>query len=144
MKKRFFAFLPLVALFAGGLFIFSCEKEEEENESSHNAGQNCMTCHKSGGSGDGVWTVAGTVYNADGAALSGATIKLFSDAVGTGTALATLTSDKSGNFHTSTAINFGTGLYAKVTSGTSTISMVTPLVTGACNSCHVEGNRIHF
>ena len=32
------------------------------SDDSHNAGNDCMTCHKSGGSGEGLFSAAGTVY----------------------------------------------------------------------------------
>ena len=60
---------------AGGLLISqtACEKEGSSSSNisttngnrSHNMGQNCMSCHKSGGQGDGWFTAAGTMYQAD-------------------------------------------------------------------------------
>ena len=73
MKKSGLIFTVIVLMFS--VFV-SCENEDDENgenkdmsssfneNESHNAGQNCMACHKSGGQGEGWFTVAGTVYNA--------------------------------------------------------------------------------
>ena len=58
ISVRIFLAVAVMAMFA----IHSCEKNENENETkissynsteSHKEGQNCMTCHKSGGSGEG-------------------------------------------------------------------------------------------
>jgi hypothetical protein len=122
------------ALLAGVGMWTGCEKEGGGN---HNVGNDCLVCHKAGGGGDGVFTAGGTVYKAGtttGAA--GATIKLYSTPEGTGTPVATMTSEVSGNFHSQSPINFGAGLYAKITSSTGSSSMMAPVTSGACNSCH--------
>lgn len=104
--------------------------------SSHDAGLDCTTCHS--------FTVAGTAYKADGVTVyPGATIKLSTAPDASGTTLVTLASDATGNFRTSAAIAFGSGLYVTAT-GTSGNAepMPIPLRSGACNSCHGLGNRI--
>jgi hypothetical protein len=104
--------------------------------SSHDAGLDCTTCHS--------FTVAGTAYKADGVSVyPGATIRLSTAPDASGTTLATLVSDATGNFLTSAAISFGPGLYITAT-GTSGNAepMPVPLKSGACNSCHGPGNRI--
>ncbi len=141
MKRKIFALVPMFVLLAGALVFTNCEKgdDDDDNEGgkgSHNAGMNCLSCHKSGGEGEGTFNVGGTVYNASNAGLSGAVVKLYATADRTGTAVATMTSDGSGNFYTKNAVSFGTGLYATVTSGNSTSNMVTPVTSGACSSCH--------
>lgn len=139
MKRKIFALVPMFVLLAGALVIGSCEKDDDDNEGgegSHNAGMDCLACHKSGGEGEGTFRVGGTVYNASNAGLDGAVVKLYATADRTGTAVATLTSDGSGNFYTKSSVSFGTGLYATITSGTSTASMVMPITSGACSSCH--------
>lgn len=123
-----------LALSAGLVMWVACEKEESGD---HNVGNDCLVCHKAGGGGDGVFTAGGTVYKTGtllGAA--GVTIKLYSSAEGTGTPVVTMTSEVSGNFHSQSPINFGAGLYAKITSSTGSSSMMTPVTSGACNSCH--------
>jgi hypothetical protein len=104
--------------------------------SSHNAGRDCTSCHS--------FKIAGTAYKADGTTVyPGATIKVTTESAGGGTAVATLTSDNSGNFYSSTAVSFGSGVYvtATGTSGTAA-SMSGAIPSGACNSCHVSGKRI--
>ena len=103
---------------------------------SHNAGQDCLRCHRDFG-------VAGTVYRTDGSAYSGATVRLTTAASGGGTVVLALTSDAAGNFYTSQSVGFGTGLYTDVAgTGGARRSMVAAVTSGACNSCHDASNRI--
>jgi hypothetical protein len=129
MKKIFsITFILLVVA------LVSCDQEsEDEGEygSSHNTGKNCLSCHSN-------FKLAGSVYNkALTSAFPGAKIKITTLANGAGTVLATLTSDNSGNFHTSSSISFGSGVFVSVESTSGTIKyMNSALTTGACNSCH--------
>lgn len=133
MKNRLLSIL-FVFLLAGFLFQ-SCEDDDESE--SHNTGQNCMSCHTSGGSGHGVFTVAGSVYdNSKEFVLPNASIRLYTEVNGTGNLVTTLQSDKKGNFYTTETIDFGTGLYVLVEGKTATKHMISSLTTGACNSCH--------
>lgn len=129
MKKVLFAGLVWLTILA-----ISCEKEtddEGEGGRSHNAGKNCLGCHTD-------FKLAGTVYNKSlSAGLSGVKVKVTSQSNGAGTVLATLTSDLSGNFHTGSSINFGTGVYVSVEGSGGTLkSMNASITSGACNSCH--------
>jgi cytochrome c553 len=122
----------MISLFAL-MFVFaliSCDKEEDTN-GSHNAGKNCISCH-------GEFNLAGTVYNKNlSSPMTGATINVYSQPGGTGTLLATVTSDNSGNFYTEKNINFDPGVYISIKSTSGTVVNKTPAVTsGACNSCH--------
>ena len=103
---------------------------------SHNAGRDCTSCHG--------FTVSGTVYRADGVTANpGATVRVTSAAVNGGTVAATLTADASGNFYTSTAVGFGTGLFTSVVGAAGTVRSMSGVVTnGACNRCHTTGSRI--
>ena len=57
--------------------------------------------------------------------------------------VAALTADASGNFYTSSAITFGTGLYVTATgTGGATTPMTAAVTSGACNTCHTGGTRI--
>jgi len=130
------------------LLISACEKEEGENdtkissyhsEESHNAGENCMNCHRSGGPGEGWFTIAGTVYDEDqNTPYPGATVRLYTGPGGSGTLKATVEVDLKGNFYTTEQIDFGDGLYAEAEGETSVKHMSSPLTTGQCNQCHGE------
>jgi hypothetical protein len=126
-------------------FFSSCEKEGSEKKissynsnKSHNTGQNCMNCHKPGGEGDGQFTVAGSVFKPDlSTANSNNTIYLYSGQNGTGTLKATLQGDAKGNFYTTEAVDFSSGLYPYLKNqADSTVHMSGSVSTGACNSCH--------
>jgi cytochrome c553 len=123
----------------------SIKNSSTGSNASHNAGRNCMDCHKPGGGEAPQWKVAGTVYNdALTATNSNATVKLYTGPDGTGTLIATLQVDAKGNFYTSSTIDFTGGLYPSVTGATTTNSMSSSITTGACNSCHdgVSRSRI--
>lgn len=139
----------MVALVASLIMLFTaCEKEGGENETkissyhseeSHHTGENCMNCHRSGGPGEGWFTIAGTVYAEDQSTpYPNATVRLFTGPSGTGDLKATVEVDQKGNFYTTEQINFGDGLYAEVEGETSVLHMATPLNTGQCNQCHGE------
>jgi hypothetical protein len=114
----------------------SSSSSSTATSASHNAGRNCLDCHS--------FTVAGTVYKSDGAAVApGATIRLTSKADATVAVDMTLTADGSGNFYTSSRITFGSGLTVASVGGTgSARTMSTSVTSGACNSCHTAGMRI--
>lgn len=126
-----------------GLFVwFSCKKDGGENDgadggANHNVGNNCLVCHKAGGGGDGIFTAGGSVFKAGTTTgATGAVINLYPTSDLNGTPVATMTSAVGGNFYTKSAINFGTGLYVKITYNLGSVSMSQPLTSGACNSCH--------
>jgi len=132
-------FLSAMIVAAGIGLWYSCENEGDDHEGgpNHNVGNDCLVCHKAGGGGEGVFTAGGTVYKfGTTIGATDATIKLYSNAEGTGTPIASMTSAVGGNFYTKSSINFGSGLYVKVTSANGTSSMMSPITTGACNSCH--------
>jgi len=124
----------------------SCEKENGENESkissngtsrSHHTGQDCMSCHTSGGSGEGWFTVAGTVYDiAKINIYSNTTVNLYTGINGTGTLKYTIAGDALGNFYTTQNIDFGSGLYVSVQGSAAPKHMTTAITNGKCNSCH--------
>ena len=97
-----------------------------------------MNCHKQGGSGEGWFNVAGTVYKSDLSTTNpNNTVYLYTGPNGTGTLKATIEGDAKGNFHTTESIDFGNGLYPVVkNSNNDTQYMSTSITQGACNSCH--------
>ncbi|MEN9998666.1 MAG: hypothetical protein RI922_1656 [Bacteroidota bacterium] len=139
----------LFIAFIAGATIFStvgCEKKGKcgstnissaGSNKSHNFGQNCMNCHKSGGEGDGCFSVAGSTSNSSlTSPLSSGTVKLYTAANGGGTLKYTIQIDAKGNFHTTESIDV-TGLYPAVTGSDGTPHyMGSSLSSGACNSCH--------
>lgn len=122
--------------------IQSCNKNETKisqanGTHSHNMGRNCMGCHYSGGEGDGWFTVAGTAYSAvDSGLFKNPVMQLWTMPNGRGQIVSTVYGDANGNFYTTAATAFGTGLYPSVTGSTGTRYMGTPITQGACNSCH--------
>ena len=146
--KMSFAVLSFLIM---STFLFqSCEENENETlvsannaTKSHKMGENCMSCHKSGGEGEGLFVIAGTVYNNVFSAIQpNGVVKLFSGANGTGTLKGTISVDGKGNFYTTNAIDFTGGLYVTVTGASGNVSsMVSTVSNGQCNSCH--GSSTH-
>lgn len=112
---------------------------------SHNAGQDCLTCHRTGGSGasKGVFTVAGTINKPSGGAQVGATVRLYVH--NTNTVVKSLVTDGSGNFYTTDSISafiprtgqqFADGADVEVTAGGTIRTMPGVITSGACNGCH--------
>ncbi len=152
MKTKFSTAIFIAA--ASFIMIQSCKKDSkneigngsENNEtkisaqgggSSHNMGQNCMSCHKQGGSGEGWFSAAGTVYDSLlTSAYPNAVVKLYTGPDGTGTLKKTIQADAKGNFFTTEAIDFGTGLYPSVSGGSITKYMSSAITAGQCNGCH--------
>lgn len=131
------------------LFIASCShydeimrngKESTYSGKSHNAGENCMTCHNSGSDlseavrEGGWWYVAGTVkgdYGKD--------IELWTGPNRTGELVYSLQIDRSGNFYSAKIIPVNKGVYPTLIKKDGTAKhMSTSTVTGACTSCHGE------
>lgn len=104
--------------------------------SSHNAGRDCTSCHS--------FVVAGTAYKADGVTVNpGVTIKLTTGTGGTGTTLASLTADRSGNFYSTSSLAFGSGVYVSGVNASGGLTAMTAAIThGACNRCHTGGSRL--
>ncbi len=138
--------LSLIAVAIYALISFqACDKEGNETKismyngtKSHYAGDNCMTCHKSGGEGEGWFTIAGTVYTDTTGTniLPNATIKLFTGPDGSGEVRTTIEVDALGNFYTTQNIDFSGGLFPSVSTDSGVKYMSTSVTTGACSSCH--------
>ena len=125
----------LVALAACGGGSDTPTTPSSPGTSSHNAGRDCLQCHN--------FSVAGTVYRADGSAHPGAVVRLTTGAQGAGDVVASLTTDGAGNFYTSQAVSWGDGLYTDVSgAGGTRVPMQASISGGACNSCHAGADRI--
>ena len=125
----------------------SCENEGIDPEDqlislfgsteSHNAGKACISCHVSGGDGEGWFNLAGTVYDS---LLSkpypNAIVKLYTESQGKGLLAYSLQVDALGNFYSTENIEFGNGLYVSVEGSQSNKYMQTIITGGDCNSCH--------
>ncbi len=142
MKKRV-SILISVAILA--IMVFqSCETDENGTftsshalDESHNTGQDCMSCHKSGGSGEGWFIVAGSMYDSENATdFSDINVKFYTESNGTGSLVASVQVDSYGNFYTTEDINFGDGIYTQVESNSNNKPMMSAITTGNCNSCH--------
>lgn len=123
--------------------IGSCKHGSEVNisshgsDESHNAGENCMNCHKIGGKGEGWFETAGTVYTEDySSTYPNATVYLYTGPDGTGERKYRIEVDANGNFYTTENIEFGSGLYPAVESANGIEYMESTTVSGACNGCH--------
>ena len=125
-----------------------CKKDEEDanvsissrhNETeSHNTGQACQSCHASGGSGQGWFGIAGSVYAQDLSAVSpNGNIYLYTGPAGTGSLVVTIEVDGKGNFFTTAFSIPATGVYPQVKGASGNIKNMAQLcVSGNCNSCH--------
>lgn len=118
-------------------------------------GRNCIDCHRSGGQADEYpWSAAGTIYstaavgsacNANGA--GGVLVELIDM---NDTVLAKTTTNSAGNFYfTSSQFNNRTLVRARITKGTTTRTMPTPVsVAAGCALCHqpngAAGDRIYL
>jgi len=128
-------------------FFIACEEENGEHEvkisksfsdESHKTGQDCMSCHVSGGGGEGWFTVAGSVYNKELTDVNpNGLVQFTTEANGSGAIIEEVEVDGKGNFYTTEPIDFGDGLYVLVQSSEGKIRYKNSKITnGACNSCH--------
>ena len=101
-------------------------------------GEDCLSCHRSGGEGESSFSAAGTVFDASGAGVSGVTVTI-TDA---GSTTRTTTSNAVGNFFFEQAL--AAPLTIKLSKAGTEVSMPIPAESGACNSCHSGDSRLHF
>lgn len=154
MKKTYEVALILVGVFLF-LAVYSCESTNSgtggnevisayNSSKSHRTGENCMSCHVSNGSGDGIFSVAGTVYDEGlSSPLPNSTIRIYSTPDGDSDPLYVIEVDAKGNFYTTENIDFGDGLYTSVQGPSSEIFMESTITNGSCNSCHgISTDRI--
>lgn len=145
MKKYSPFFLALIISLL--LAQVSCEEDNDngdetlislnfENE-SHNAGSNCMECHKPGAKGEGWFSVAGTVYDkTKTSAFPNTEVVFYRGPAGTGEIIKTIEVDALGNFYTTEDINFDNDIYVGVKGSSSVKYMISAIDNGKCNACH--------
>ncbi len=139
--------LTLFVSFVG--ILLSCELANEQSESyfnatdSHMAGRNCMECHVSGESGQGWFSVAGTVYDSGRQnPYVNPVISLTTQPNGGGQEVLRLEGDARGNFYTTRLVDMRGGLYVSIIDYTGNAKhMKKPINDGACNRCHGENGR---
>lgn len=135
------------------LVIASCEKNGENetkissigSDESHKNGENCMSCHKSGGEGEGWFIVAGSVYDSlKSNPNPNGFVDLYTEPNGGGTLVKHFEVDGLGNFYSTESVNFGAGLYPVVLNSSGKKRFMGSAITSAaCNSCHgVSTDRI--
>ena len=95
----------------------------------HNPGQDCLSHHH-----NGEFSIAGTVFGANGAGLAGAEVRVV-DSAGTAHVMY---SGSNGNFYTKGATTLALGAHAGARNASSTALMISS-ASGACNSCHATG-----
>lgn len=112
-------------------------------KTSHRAGEKCMDCHVVGGSAEtaAIFSAAGTAFKSDGSVQTDATIKLYIH--GTNTLAASIATDDSGNFYTSTPVDglftgngAVTGVDVEAAGPGGSRNMPGLVTNGNCNSCH--------
>lgn len=139
-------------LLVGTMSFYSCKKGKQCGETnisasggheSHNFGMDCMNCHKSGGEGEGCFSVAGSVNKMNTTLpVSSGFVKLFTQPNGGGSLKYTIPIDSKGNFYSTDNIEY-TGLYPVIVgSSGSQFSMSSSISTGACNTCHTGSDKL--
>jgi hypothetical protein len=145
-KTTIFLSLLLATFFVACSHYDELQKNTKQSaagdDESHNTGQDCMSCHNNSSneaSGEGWWNVAGSVYSNNNPA-NNVTVELWSEKLGKGFKISTLTSDKKGNFYTNKIINFNGGCYPKVISGNK-VKYMDGIFTGnkSCSSSNCHG-----
>lgn len=136
--------LYLIFIFSS-VFLISCDKDENEEVisrhgdlESHNTGQNCMNCHNSEGDGEGIFSIAGSVYDTTQInPFPNANVILYTGPNGSGNVVKNIEVDEYGNFFTTESISFENELFVSVLNpnGTETFMSI-PVENGECNSCH--------
>lgn len=140
--------IPIGFLLFSMVFTFSlisCNKDENKTliskhngTESHKAREDCTQCHRSGGEGPGIFTVAGSVYKEDlASALPNVTVELFSALEGATGLVYSIEVDAKGNFYTTDPLDLSSG-YDTWVIGTDQLkyTMEAEITSGSCNSCH--------
>jgi hypothetical protein len=126
----------------GGVVTSACVPVQPTKMSSHNKGQDCLTCHATGQNPLLRWTVAGTLWQDTFGTTprGGATVTIVD---GKGLTISLVT-DVEGNFYTAQAVTFP--LSVSASGCPSTKAMVGKPPQGSCNTsgCHDAGRPIYL
>ncbi len=107
------------------------------NMDSHQAGENCMECHKIGGQAGLIFSIAGTVYNSNlNIVYPNVRINIFSDIELNDIPVEIVEVDGKGNFYSNIPIDWQNGLFVSVSSSNQIKSMNGSIFDGSCNRCH--------
>jgi hypothetical protein len=104
--------------------------------SAHNAGKDCMSCHRTGGGDAPRFSFGGTLYDGSGKAVAGAEVRVV-DTSGKGTSVYT---SNTGTFYSGAA--FAAPAHVGVRTAKASADMLSALQAtngGACSSCHCTG-----
>lgn len=126
-------------------FLGSCEKPENEQNisrngqsKSHENGRNCMTCHYKEGSGEGWFTVGGTITGN----YHNGKIVLFPNGFNN-PPIKEIEIDDRGNVFTTEDIDFSVGMnVVVVNSNGDSLKMPQELYVGQCNLCHGKTEKV--
>jgi len=143
-------YVTVLLIFLTLMFWISCshfeqlqanpKESERGDDESHNAGQNCGSCHNISGSEAvleaGWWIISGSVFQSNGRPQKNAIIEIWEKPNNQGKLIKRLYADDLGNFYTNQILNFKGGVYPSITLNNQTISMGTSFNGGSCNSCH--------
>jgi hypothetical protein len=117
-----------------------------DEQRSHNAGLNCMTCHQAFGPGKGRFSIGVTVFGPDGSIAPNPVLELYRARPTAGASPDyVLPGDLRGNIYTTAAMPLpDTALFVVVRSrdGTLRNTMPFPTGSGACNVCHRTGFEV--
>lgn len=114
---------------------------------SHNTGEACMHCHQAHSNGLGVFTAAGSAYNADGTPATSGSIQLWEGSADTGAMLLELPIDALGNYYTTTDLGLPQVAVQPVlvdAAGDEANRMPWPTESASCNQCHTPVIRVAF
>jgi len=146
--NRYSLFLLILALVVATFVVSAFTIVEEPQvtskpniKKSHEFGNDCMSCHKQGGTAKSIFMVSGSVLDEARAKIyKNPAIKLYTERKGQGELVATILGDALGNFYSTENIDFSIGLYPTLI-GTDGAAepikhMSRPIFSGSCNSCH--------
>lgn len=114
---------------------------------SHNTGEACTHCHQAHSNGLGVFTAAGSAYDADGTPASMGSIQLWAGSADTGTLLVELPVDGLGNYYTTIDLGLPQTAIQPVVvdaTGAEVNRMPWPSESASCNQCHTPVKRVTF